>query len=96
MLAIISSQPKNAMQSAPCSAEKWALTYADTGARFRDPVTRWVGSRSMTENQVTLSFDTKEDAISYAEKREIEYVVMHNKKESVVTRRKKYLDQFKG
>jgi len=52
----------------------------------------WNGG-SNTISQVELKFDTKEDAINYAKRNDIEYVVLESSERKVIT--KSYADNFK-
>ncbi|MDI2113611.1 ETC complex I subunit [Commensalibacter nepenthis] len=52
----------------------WVLDYGQSSSRSHDPVTGWVGSND-TQVQVSISFQTKEQAIAYAERKSIDYDV---------------------
>lgn len=72
--AIIFQPAKTAMQSGRAKTEGWTLRYTPESAQFVEPLMGWVGSQD-TIRQLKLSFDTKEEAIAYAEKNKIEYVL---------------------
>ena len=74
MRARIFQQPKTSMQSGTAYTEKWALEYAPTEQRQHDPLMGWWGS-SDTQSQVHLNFDSRDDAIAYAEHHGLPYDV---------------------
>ncbi|MBR0679015.1 ETC complex I subunit [Roseomonas eburnea] len=71
-LARIYQPPKSAMQSGRAKAQGWLLEYAPAEAKRLDPLTGWVGSGDM-HGQLRLRFDTREEAIAYAERQGISY-----------------------
>ena len=92
MRARIFQPPKTAMQSGRGKTEDWSLEFINTHARRADPLMGWIGGGD-TQTQVRLSFDTREEAIGYAERAGIQYDV-----ELPQTRRikpKAYADNFK-
>ena len=54
------------MQSGKARTKDWVLEHKQTSARKPDPLMGW--SSADTTNQVRLSFETKEEAIAYAER----------------------------
>ncbi len=91
MKARIYQPTKNAMQSGMKRCKKWKLEYAPEKARQIDPLMGWTGSSDMN-SQITLTFDSKQDAVAYAERNGIDYVVHepHVRKK----RLKNYADVF--
>lgn len=71
-VARIFQPPKSAMQSGRAKAQGWVLEFAPGEAKALDPLTGWVGSGD-TRRQVRLTFDTREQAIAYAEQEGIAY-----------------------
>lgn len=65
---------KTAMQSGRGKIGLWLLEFEPTGQKFNDPLMGWVGS-SDTRNQIHLRFDTQEEAIAFAERNGLSYVV---------------------
>jgi hypothetical protein len=65
---------KTAMQSGRAKTQKWVLDYEQATQRQPDPLMGWI-SAGDTLNQVHLSFDTLEEAVAYAQKRGLDYVV---------------------
>lgn len=74
MSASIYQRPKNAMQSGKALVDQWILEFAATEAKKPDPLMGWAGSGD-TQQQVTLKFPTKEEALAYAERYGIDAVV---------------------
>jgi len=74
MRARISQPPKSAMQSGRANTRQWVLEYEPIARIVPDPLMGWA-STDDTLSQVQLEFDTKEQAVAYAEKRGIEYQV---------------------
>ena len=73
-LARIFVMPRSAMQSGRGRSQGWTLAY-EPGERQRlDPLMGWAGSGD-TNAQVSLNFDSKEDAIAYAEANGLAYDV---------------------
>ena len=74
---------KNAMQSGWANARKWAVEFEPGGERDNDNVMGWV-SASDTNVQVRMRlFDTKDDAIAYAERQGYSYRVWEPKERAV-------------
>lgn len=71
MSARIYQRPKNAMQSGKARTSDWLLEFEPAEARRPDPLMGWAGSGD-TQSQVTLAFNSQEDAQAYAERYGIE------------------------
>ena len=63
--ARIYQKPKTSMQSGSAGSRDWLLTYEQAERRSADPLMGWLGSRD-TQAQVTLAFDSSDDAVAYA------------------------------
>ncbi len=74
MQARIYQQPKNAMQSGMANARIWILEYAPSQPRTIDPLMGWTGSGEM-RRQLRLRFDSQEEAVDYARRHGIPYIV---------------------
>jgi hypothetical protein len=74
MRARIYQPPKNVMQSGRAGTHHWVLEFEPASPRRPDPLMGWIGSTD-TQAQVKLTFETREEAIAYAEKRGIAYEV---------------------
>jgi hypothetical protein len=72
MRARIYQPPKNAMQSGRAGTNEWVLEFERSSPQRPDPLMGWIGS-SDTQQQVRLIFQTREEAVSYAEKHGIVY-----------------------
>jgi len=92
MLAYIYKPAQTAMQSGPARAKEWVLEYEPEAAREIDPLMGWTASRDMRQ-QLRLTFDTKEEAIAYAERSGIAYILSEPTPRRPV--RKAYADNFR-
>lgn len=91
MLARIFRPAKTAMQSGKANAVDWALEFEPESARAPDPLMGWTQSRDMN-GQVRLTFETREEAIAYAQAHGIPFRVMEPKPVKRVL--KAYADNF--
>jgi hypothetical protein len=66
MFARIFKPSKTAMQSGRAKTADWVLEFAPASARKPDPLMGWSSSGD-TLAQVSLRFDTKDQAMAYAE-----------------------------
>jgi hypothetical protein len=83
---------KTAMQSGRAGTRRWMLEFAPASRREADPLMGWTSSDD-TRRQLRLNFDTKEEAIAYAEREGLPYTL-----EEPQTRRvspKAYADNFR-
>jgi hypothetical protein len=92
MKARIYQQPRNAMQSGQANTHEWVLEFEPAEPRRPDPLMGWSGSAD-TQAQVRLKFDSRDEAVAYAEANGVAYVVElpHPKR----FRPKAYADNFK-
>ena len=81
---------KTAMQSGKGKNQKWIIEFEtrDTGINF---LMGWETSTD-TMSEVKLEFDTKELAINFATKNNIEYSIIEPRKRKIV--KKSYADNF--
>jgi hypothetical protein len=91
MLARIYRPAKSAMQSGPGLSKDWVLEFEPASARKPDPLMGWISSTDMN-GQVRLGFETREEAVAYAEAHGIAFQLLEPK----VPRRiiKAYADNF--
>ena len=75
MLARIYRPAKTAMQSGKAKTEDWTLEFEPESARLPDPLMGWAQSRDM-DGQVRLSFETREEAVTYAQAHGIAFEVI--------------------
>tara|TARA_Y100000590_G_scaffold59081_1_gene62621 strand:- start:241 stop:522 length:282 start_codon:yes stop_codon:yes gene_type:complete len=81
---------KTAMQSGKGNSKKWLLEF-DTLDTEIDPLMGWESSRD-TMSEVKLEFVTKEEAINYVRKNNIEYYIVEPEKSKII--KKSYSDNF--
>ena len=91
MTARIFKPAKNAMQSGKAKTRDWQLDYEPELPRAVEPLMGWTSSSDMKQ-QVTLRFDSKEEAIAYCERKGIPYQVFEPK--DPVKRQIAYADNF--
>ncbi|TBW33706.1 ETC complex I subunit [Siculibacillus lacustris] len=92
MVARISRPAKTAMQSGQAKARRWMLDYEPASAKTTEPLMGWT-STSDTQAQVRLFFETREEAIAYAERKGLEYRVIEPKEKTPKT--VSYSENFK-
>ena len=80
------------MQSGPARTKDWLLEYEPEAPRAVEPLMGWTSSDDM-KSQIQLSFETKEEAVAYAERNGIPYRVLEPTPRKPV--RKAYADNFK-
>lgn len=92
MTARIYRPAKTAMQSGTAKTSRWLLEFEPQRAREIDPLMGWTSSSDMRQ-QVKLWFDTREEAVAYAQRNGIAATV----EEPKVPRRRSmaYSDNFK-
>ncbi len=90
--ARIFEQPKSAMQSGYAGTRTWVLQYEQADQRRPDPLMGWISS-SDTQAQLRLGFDSRDEAVAYAEREGIAYEVAlpHERR----FRPKAYADNFR-
>jgi ETC complex I subunit conserved region len=92
MVARIYKPARTAMQSGPARTKDWVLEHEIEAPREIDPLMGWTSSRDMKQ-QLRLSFESKDEAVAYAERNGIAYRVMEPKPRKAV--RKSYSDNFR-
>jgi len=78
MTARIFKPAKNAMQSGRAETREWQLDYEPEQPRAIEPLMGWTSSGDMKQ-QITLHFDTKEEAVAYCERKGTSYQVIEPK-----------------
>ena len=91
MLARIFKPAKNAMQSGRANTKDWVLEFEPASARKADPLMGWTSSSDL-DGQIRLMFETREEAVAYAQRHGIAFQLL----EPQETRRtiKAYADNF--
>ena len=92
MSARIYSPAKTAMQSGKAKTGYWVLDFDPEQPRKIDPLMGYTTSGDM-KSQIRLTFETKEEAIAYAEKHGIDYRVQEPK--DAKRRQISYSDNFR-
>ena len=91
MIARIYKPAKTAMQSGTAKTKDWMLDFEPEQPRTVEPLMGWTSSGDMKQ-QLTLRFDTREEAVAYCERKGIPYQVIEAK---VPARRQAaYADNF--
>ena len=81
---------KTAMQSGKKNTKNWLLEF-DTLNTGINPLMGWQTSRD-TMSEVKLEFSSKDQAINYAKKNNIDYYVIDPQKSKLI--KKSYIDNF--
>ena len=91
--ARIFMRPKTATQSGAAHLGVWALDWHDSAREVNDPMMGWWGAGS-TQAQVKLRFDSKAEAVRYAEANGIAYDIEEPPATKPI-KPKVYADNFK-
>jgi len=92
MLARIYRPAKTAMQSGKAKTQDWVLEFAPASARTPDPLMGWTQTGDTASSQVRLSFETKEEAVRYADENGIAFQLIDPKPTKRII--KAYADNF--
>jgi hypothetical protein len=92
MAARIYRPARTAMQSGTGNTKQWVLDYDPAEPRSIEPLMGWTSSADMNQ-QIRLRFDTREEAIAYAERNGIAFRVIEPNKPA--RRLMSYSDNFK-
>jgi hypothetical protein len=92
MAARLFQRSMNAMQSGTARAGEWMLQFESSRRKRPDPLTGWSGGAD-TQEQVTLSFPTCDEACRYAERNGIEFHVVAPAEKKL--RLQSYADNFR-
>jgi len=91
MTARIFKPAKNAMQSGRAQTKEWRLENEPEQPRAIEPLMGWTSSSDMKQ-QLTLHFDSKEEAVAYCERKGIPYQVIEPRQSAY--RQVAYADNF--
>ncbi len=94
MTARIFRQAPSVTQSGPGQGKPWRLLFDPETPRSIEPLMGWTSSGDMKQ-QVRLRFDTKEEAVAYAEREGIPYRVEEPKPDLASRRKASYSDNFR-
>jgi hypothetical protein len=92
MVARIYRPARNAMQSGHARSQHWLLEFEPEAARGIEPLMGWTSSGD-TRQQLRLTFDTREQAVAYAERNGLPYRVFEPSPPRPP--RKSYADNFR-
>ena len=92
MLARIFRPAKTAMQSGRAKTTEWVLEMEPSDARRSEPLMGWTQTADTESSQVRLRFDSKEDAVRYADEHGIPFQVVDPKPAKRII--KAYADNF--
>tara|TARA_B100000029_G_scaffold29392_1_gene28271 strand:+ start:1399 stop:1689 length:291 start_codon:yes stop_codon:yes gene_type:complete len=81
---------RTAMQSGKRNTKKWLLEF-DTLDNGIDPLMGWVSSKD-TMSEIKLEFATKDQAINYAKKNNLDFYIVEPQKRKII--KKSYSDNF--
>ena len=92
MSAIIYKPTRSASQSGNAKADKWLLSFVHNGTRKIEPVMGWTSTKD-TMQEVVLKFNSQQEAVSYAEKHNIDYQLIPHTEHKMILR--SYASNFK-
>jgi len=92
VLARIFKPAQNAMQSGKAGSSKWILEYEPELPLKIDPLMGYTSSADM-RRQISLEFETKTEAIAYAERNGIPYQVLPDHERT--PKKVSYADNFR-
>ncbi|WP_411288162.1 ETC complex I subunit [Phenylobacterium sp.] len=92
MLARIFRPSKTAMQSGRGKTTGWVLEFEPSDARRSDPLMGWTQTADTESSQVRLSFETREDAVRYADAHGLAFQLIDPKPAKRII--KAYADNF--
>ncbi len=93
MMARIFRPAKSAMTSGYGNSQDWVLEFSGSGSKQVDPLMGWTGGGS-TRGQVRISFETKDEAITYARRHGIPFTVEEGQKRAPNVRPRGYGGNF--
>lgn len=94
MTARIFRQSTSVTQSGPGSDKPWRLVFDLETPRSIEPLMGWTSSGDMKQ-QIRLRFETREEAIAYAEREGVPYRVEEPKPDHAARRVVSYSDNFR-
>ena len=92
MLARIFRPAKTAMQSGRAKTNTWVLEFEPSAARSPEALMGWTVTTDTESSQVRLTFETKEEAVRYAETHGIAFQLFDPKPAKRII--KAYADNF--
>ena len=92
MFARIYKPARTAMQSGNAATERWLLEYEPETAKSADPLMGYTSTADM-RRQIRLEFETREQAVAYAEKHGIPFRVFEANE--AAAKKLSYADNFR-
>ena len=92
MLARIYRPARTAMQSGKAKTREWLLEFEPSQASRSDPLMGWTQTGDTESTEVKLEFDTREEAVRYAEQNGIAFQLVDAKPAKRII--KAYADNF--
>ena len=92
MTARIFMPAKTAMSSGLAKTQNWVLEFEPSAARAIEPLMGYTSSSDMT-SQVRLTFETRDEAVAYAERHRIPYRVTET--HETAPKHQSYSDNFR-
>ena len=92
MLARIFRPSKTAMQSGKAMTLAWVLEFEPKDARRTDPLMGWTQTADTESSQVRLAFETKDEAVRYADQHGIAFQLIDSRPAQRII--KAYADNF--
>ncbi len=91
MLARIYKPARGATQSGKATSQEWILRFEPAAARRPDPLMGWTQTTD-TRGQVQLTFDTRDEAVAFAQRQGIPFELITEPEVKKVI--KAYADNF--
>lgn len=66
---------RSTMQAGRAKSNNWVLEFEPRGKRYLEPIMGWTGTQ-LTKTQLQLRFQTKEEAIAYAKRNNIDFILV--------------------
>ena len=88
---VIYKPTKSAMQSGLATNKFWILKFISYSKTKLDPLMGWSGSDD-TSKQIVLKFNSKEEAIDYADLHDLKFRILNNNIKKI--KPKSYADNF--
>ncbi len=92
MIVRIFKPAKSVTQSGHGKSQEWVLEYELASRREPEPLMGWISSGD-TNNQVRLTFDSKELAVTFAKQKGWQYIL--SKPKARIVRPRNYGDNFR-
>lgn len=92
--AYIYRPARTAMQAGKAHTRRWILTWRPNPPQKKEHLMQWDATRD-TQNQVSLSFDSREAAVFFAQKSDIPFIVEDDTRQAMSPSPKSYADQFR-